>query len=99
MNALSVGLLFSGQGARSRDSYRRTPMRASTATLRQILLDCLLMGVCAPVWARFEPVSCKNRFTEQQEIAGGSKLAAQAYQQMPIHADRAPVSEYVRQLG
>src|SRR4051812_49118048 len=58
---------------------RRTNMRASTAALRQILLGCLLMGICAPGWARFEPVSCKNSFTEQQEIAGGAKLAAQVF--------------------
>src|SRR5258705_2176952 len=74
-------------------------MRACTATARQILLGCMLMAVCAPVWARFEPVSCKNGFTEQQEIAGGSKLAAQVYQQMPVLPDSAPVSQYVRQLG
>jgi beta-barrel assembly-enhancing protease len=74
-------------------------MRACAATLRQILLACLLMSVCVPVWARFEPVSCKNGFTEQQEIAGGSKLAAEVYQQMPVLPDSAPVSQYVRQLG
>src|ERR1700731_794758 len=49
-------------------------MRAFTAMARQILLGCLLMGVCAPVWARFQPVSCKNAFTEQQELdAGGAR--------------------------
>jgi len=74
-------------------------MRTCTAALRQILFGCLLMGVCAPVLARFEPVSCKNGFTEQQEIAGGSKLAAQVYQQMPVLPDAAPVSQYVQQLG
>jgi hypothetical protein len=57
------------------------------------------MGVCVPVWARFEPVTCKNGFTEQQEIAGGSKLATQVYQEMPVLPDNAPVSQYVRQLG
>ncbi len=74
-------------------------MRASTATVRQILLGCLLMGVCAPVWARFQPVSCKNGFTEQQEIAEGGNVAAQVYPQMPVLPDSAPVSQYVRQLG
>jgi len=74
-------------------------MRASAATVRQILLGCLLMGVCAPVWARFQPVSCKNGFTEQQEIAEGGNVAAQVYPQMPVLPDSAPVSQYVRQLG
>jgi predicted Zn-dependent protease len=55
--------------------------------------------VCAPVWARFQPVSCKNAFTEQQEIAEGSNVAAQVYPQMPVLPDSAPVSQYVRQLG
>ena len=48
-------------------------MRASTATVRLILLGCVLMGVCASAWARFQPVSCKNSFTEQQEITEGGK--------------------------
>jgi hypothetical protein len=74
-------------------------MRVSTATVRQILLGCLLMGECAPVWARFQPVSCKNAFTEQQEIAEGSNVAAQVYPQMPVLPDSSPVSQYVRQLG
>src|ERR1700749_1450799 len=65
----------------------RTTMRVSTATVRQILLGCLLMGVCAPVWARFQPVSCKNAFTEQQEIAEGDNVAAQVYPQMPVLPD------------
>src|SRR5712671_8227341 len=74
-------------------------MRASTATVRLILLGCVLMGVCAPASARFQPASCRNGFTEEQEIAGGSKLAAQVYQQMPVLPDSAPVSQYVRQVG
>jgi predicted Zn-dependent protease len=74
-------------------------MRASTATVRQILLGCLLMEVCAPVWARFQPVSCKNAFTEQQEAAEGSNVAEQVYPQMPVLRDSSPVSQPVRQLG
>ena len=74
-------------------------MRASTATVRLILLGCVLIGVCAPAWARFQPASCKNSFTEQQEITEGGKVAAQVYQQMPVLPDSAPVSQYVRQLG
>ena len=74
-------------------------MRASTAKVRQILLGCVLMGMCAPAWARFQPASCKNSFSEQVEITEGGKVAAQVYQQMPVLPDSAPVSQYVRQLG
>src|SRR5438270_5604718 len=83
-HSLSGGHLVQGR--------RRTTMRACTAAVRKILLGWLLMGICAPGWARFEPVSCKNSFTEQQEIAGGAKLAAQVFQQMPVLPDSAPVS-------
>src|SRR5258705_600209 len=98
MNALVPGLPFSERGHPIQGG-RRTTMRASTATVRQTLLGCLLMGVCAPVWARFQPASCKNAFTEQQEIVEGGKVAAQVYPQMPVLPDSAPVSQYVRQLG
>ncbi|MCU1248068.1 MAG: hypothetical protein JWQ49_1097 [Edaphobacter sp.] len=74
-------------------------MRVSTDTGRRILLGCILIGVCSPVWARFQPVSCKNAFTEEQEIAEGGKVAALVYSQMPVLPDSAPVSQYVRQLG
>ena len=74
-------------------------MRASTATVRLILLGCVLMGECAPAWARFQPASCKNTFTEQQEITEGGKVAAQVYQQMPVLPDNSPETQYVRQVG
>ncbi|WP_263367334.1 M48 family metallopeptidase [Edaphobacter bradus] len=50
-------------------------------------------------WARFQPVTCKNAFTEEQEITEGRKVAAQVFQQMPVLPDSSPVSQYVRQLG
>lgn len=74
-------------------------MWASTATVRWILLGCLSIGGCAPAWARFQPSSCKNSFTEQQEITAGNKVAAQVYPQMPVLPDGSPVSQYVRNLG
>ncbi|HEV2274928.1 MAG TPA: M48 family metalloprotease [Acidobacteriaceae bacterium] len=74
-------------------------MRISNAAVRGVLLGCLWIGACAPGWARFQPVTCKNRFTEQQEIAEGKKVAAQVYQQMPVLPDSSPVSQYIQQLG
>lgn len=50
-------------------------------------------------WARFQPVTCKNAFTEQQEITEGGKVAAQVFQQMPVLPDNTPISQYVRHLG
>jgi hypothetical protein len=56
-----------------------------------------LAGVSA--WARFEPVTCKNAFTPEQELSEGQKVAAQVYQQMPVLPDNDPVTRYVQQLG
>ena len=56
-------------------------------------------GLQHRAWARFQPESCKNSFTEQQEIAEGGKVAAEVFKQMPVLPDSAPVSQYVRQLG
>ena len=43
--------------------------------------------------------TCKNSFTEDQEIAEGRKVADQVFQQMPVLKDSDPVSVYVRNLG
>ncbi len=53
----------------------------------------------AAAWARFEPVTCNNSFTVEQEIAEGNKVAAQVYRQMPVLPDSDPVSRYVQNLG
>jgi Zn-dependent protease with chaperone function len=50
-------------------------------------------------WGRFQPVSCKNAFTVEQEQSEGAKAAAQIYGQMPVLPDSDPVSRYVQQLG
>lgn len=67
-------------------------------------LSCfVLLGVALSsspaAWARFQPVTCRNAFTPQQEITEGQKVAAQVYQQMPVLPDSNPVSRYVRDLG
>ncbi|MEO6910779.1 MAG: M48 family metallopeptidase, partial [Edaphobacter sp.] len=65
-----------------------------------LILLSAVMGACSPAaWARFQPVTCKNAFTQQQEITEGQKVVAQVYQQMPVLPDSDPVSRYVRQLG
>jgi hypothetical protein len=67
---------------------------------RELLCIVLLSGLCAPMaWARFQPVTCKNAFTQQQEISEGQKVVAQVYQQMPVLPDSDPVARYVRDLG
>ncbi len=43
--------------------------------------------------------TCKNAYTEQQEITEGSKVAAEVYRQMPVLKDSDPIAIYVRQLG
>src|SRR5690242_14835112 len=69
-------------------------------SLRHFLSGIVVLGVmCAPAWARFQPTSCKNAFTQQQEITEGKKVEAQVYQQMPVLPDSDPVARYVRQLG
>ncbi|MEO8736205.1 MAG: M48 family metallopeptidase [Edaphobacter sp.] len=67
---------------------------------RYLVCAALLGGLCVPTaWARFQPPTCKNAFTQQQEIAEGQKVATQVYQQMPVLPDSDPVSRYVQQLG
>lgn len=74
---------------------RRTMGREWVAVLFAVVL---ILG-SVPAWARFQPVTCKNAFTEDQEITEGRKVAAQVFQQMPVLPDSSPVSQYVRQLG
>jgi peptidase M48-like protein len=64
-----------------------------------VLLSAALSVGSPMAWARFQPVHCKNAFTEQQEITEGQKVVAQVYQQMPVLPDSDPVARYVRQLG
>lgn len=69
--------------------------------VRVVLLGILLVTVgCGKrAWARFEPVTCKNSFTEDQEIAEGNKVARQIYGQMPVLPENDPVTRYVQALG
>lgn len=68
--------------------------------VRHLVCLAMLGGIFAPTaWARFQPPTCKNAFTQQQEITEGQKVAAQVYRQMPVLPDSDPVSRYVRDLG
>src|SRR5215469_13329516 len=66
---------------------------------RNVLLALLALGIAAPSFAQFEPVTCKNSFTQEQEIAEGQKVVAEVYKQMPVLPDTDPVSVYIQQLG
>jgi len=67
---------------------------------RHLVCLAMLGGIFVPAgWARFQPPTCKNAFTQQQEITEGQKVAAQVYRQMPVLPDSDPVSSYVRDLG
>src|SRR5665213_951254 len=68
--------------------------------LRSLLLSAALATVaCLPACARFEPVTCHNQFTQQQEIDEGQKVALKVYQQMPVLPENDPVTQYVRHIG
>ncbi|HEY6374129.1 MAG TPA: M48 family metalloprotease, partial [Edaphobacter sp.] len=74
-------------------------MRQTMRVTRLVLGVGLVAGTSVQAWARFQPQSCKNSFTEQQEITEGGKVAAEVFKQMPVLPDSSPVSLYVRQLG
>ena len=60
----------------------------------------LLIALAAPAaQARFEPVTCRNSFTQDSEIAEGNKVALQVYQQMPVLPESDPTTRYVQALG
>jgi hypothetical protein len=69
------------------------------ASLRNLLAVVLLALGTPFARARFEPVTCKNAFTVDQEITEGNKVAAQVYQQMPVLPENSPITRYVQQLG
>ena len=72
---------------------------AKRTFLQLLLLPFLLLTAATPAFARFQPVSCRNSFTPQQEISEGNKVVLEVYKQMPVLPDNDPVSRYVQQLG
>src|SRR6201996_8002365 len=68
--------------------------------VRKALVALLLvLGISPPACAQFQPVTCKNSFTQQQEIQAGEKVVAEVYRQMPVLPDSDPIAQYIRQLG
>ena len=65
---------------------------------RHVLLASFTL-TALPALAHFEPTSCKNAFTVDQEIAEGNKVVAQVYATQPVLPDSDPVSVYVRSIG
>ncbi len=73
---------------------------AAMSRCRAVTILFLLAGACATAWARYTPpAACHNRFSPEQELTEGQKVAAQVYQQMPVLPDNDPVAAYVAQLG
>ena len=62
-------------------------------------LAALLLLAPLEAWSRYNPRSCKNAYTEQQETTEGQKAAQAVYQQMPVLPDSDPVTRYVQELG
>ena len=63
--------------------------------MRAPVLIALLLAA-SPAFARFEPVTCRNSFTQQQEIAEGNKVALEVYKQMPVLPENDPTTRYVQ---
>lgn len=69
---------------------------------RAVLVAALAVGPLGLVHdacAQESLQTCKNAYTEQQEITEGAKVAAEVYRQSPVLQDTDPVAVYVRQLG
>jgi beta-barrel assembly-enhancing protease len=68
--------------------------------VRKAIVALLLsVAISAPAHAQFQPVTCKNSFTQQEEIAEGNKIVAEVYKQMPVLPDADPISRDIQQLG
>lgn len=65
----------------------------------RIFVTFVVMVIAPLARAQFQPVTCKNAYSQQDEIAAGDKIAREVYKQMPVLPDSDPVSQYVEQLG
>lgn len=59
----------------------------------------LIVGTVAAGAQVYQPTTCHNAYTQQQEIEAGDKIVAEVYRQMPVLPDSDPVSRYVQSLG
>ncbi len=75
-------------------------MNKPTLAMRTTLTLALALLAAAPAaHAVFQPVTCRNSFTPEQEIAEGQKAAAQIYRQQPVLPENDPITRYVQNLG
>ncbi len=77
---------------------RRSTRNAMRTTLA-LALVIVLFAAAPAAHAVFQPVTCRNSFTPEQEIAEGQKAAAQIYRQQPILPENNPITRYVQNLG
>ena len=64
-----------------------------------VIVLLFALGISAPAFAQFQPVTCKTSFTQQEEVQAGDKVVAEIYRQTPVLPDSDPVAQYIRQLG
>lgn len=75
-------------------------MRLSVIKLIRCCFVLLLsLSASAQGTGDYLPHTCKNPYTQQQEIDLGNKVVQQVYQTMPVLPDSDPVAQYIRQLG
>ena len=74
-----------------------SPIRTPAFALA--LAVALLCGVAPHAIAQFEPTTCKNAYTRDQEIAAGDKVVREVYRTMPVLPDTDPVARYVQSVG
>lgn len=67
--------------------------------VRAGLMAGMLLAGMGRGWAEFAPVTCKNGFTQDQEISEGNKVALSVYRQMPVLPASDPVTRYIQNLG
>ncbi len=65
------------------------------------ILTTLLVSLCLVpcAFAQFEPATCRNSYTQQQEIDLGDKVVREVYKTEPVLPDSAPIAQYIRRLG
>lgn len=74
--------------------------RAASLRTHLLWMALLALAACTPAWARYNPPqACSNKFSQQQELTEGAKVAGSVFQQMPVLPESDPISQYVAQLG
>ena len=74
-------------------------MLQSRTILSAVLAAASVVAPVALAAQVYQPTTCRNAFTPEQEMQAGNKVVAQVYQQMPVLPDSDPVSRYIEGLG